>query len=104
MKITHDCPFQLDLENGNVVCGKITDYEVPCMDMLDWRACGNYPWKKRKALIAEYENTAKEFDEFFRKELRSDCWTYSCEQRDCCECSIYKDALEEYVNGRKETT
>ncbi len=40
----------------------------------------------------------KEFDKLFYHELCADCWTYSCEQRDCCECLAYQDAFDEYKN------
>lgn len=40
----------------------------------------------------------KEFNKEFDK---SDCWEYSCEARDCCECSIYQDALDEFRKERE---
>lgn len=69
MKITHDCPFQIDLKDGSTVCGKITDMNVPCIDMLDWRACGNYPWHERNELIEEFirKNYPDLYAEYMRK-------------------------------------
>ncbi len=40
------------------------------------------------------EELLKQFHNVF--EMR-DCYEPICELRDCCECSIYKDAFEEYI-------
>ena len=49
------------------------------------------------------EQIEKEFDEIFWSDIHCDCWDYSCELRDCCECSTYQDAFEEYKNERQKT-
>ncbi len=38
----------------------------------------------------------KEFNKFFWSELYQDCYVLSCEACDCCECSTYQEAFEEY--------
>ncbi len=44
-----------------------------------------------KDLVKEFE---KEFD-------KRDCYEYSCEARDCCECHTYQDAFEEFKKERE---
>lgn len=46
------------------------------------------------------ETDRDELEKEFRKTFDRDCYEYSCEARDCCECSIYQDALEEYINEK----
>lgn len=42
------------------------------------------------------DKLAKDFDEFFWSELHCDCYSLSCEARDCCECSTYQEYFEVY--------
>ncbi len=51
-KRQNDCPFQLEV-NGEWFCGKITDANVVCPDTIDFRACGDYPYKKRRKMVEE---------------------------------------------------
>lgn len=51
-KRQNDCPLQL-LVDGKWICGKISEVNVDCPDMSDFRACGDYPYKKRRAIIDE---------------------------------------------------
>ena len=39
----------------------------------------------------------EELEKEFRKIFERDCYDYSCEARDCCECSTYQESLEEFI-------
>ena len=68
---------------------------------MDFARCGN---SRGNGLLYFYggaamtDNKLTAFNNLFYNELRSDCWTYSCELHDCCECSCYKMLFEEYEN------
>lgn len=50
------CPLQI-YDGGEWFCGKITDVRVACPEMTDFKACGNYPYKKRKEIYNELART-----------------------------------------------
>ncbi len=50
---TNDCPYQFRIAPNCFVCGKINNVKVPCPEMLDFRACGRYPFKMRDQIIEE---------------------------------------------------
>ncbi len=90
------------------------DYEIPfyenyckrckSLDHCPWRCIsGDTCLELTKFEEATKEDDiVKEFNKLFYHELRADCWTYSCEQHDCCECDIYQESLEEYKNERQK--
>lgn len=55
----NDCPMQLQ-DGDEWICGKVvSDVRVVCPEMLDFRACGDYPYKMRKKI---YEEIAREHE------------------------------------------
>ncbi len=80
------------------------DYEIPfyenyCKRCISGDTC--LELTEFEEAIKE-DDIVKEFNKLFYHEIRTDCWTYSCEQRDCCECRAYQDAFEEYKNERQK--
>mgnify|MGYP000832808075 FL=1 len=55
----NDCPMQLQ-DGDEWICGKVvSDVRVVCPEMLDFRACGDYPYKTRTKI---YEEIAREHE------------------------------------------
>lgn len=48
------------------------------------------------------EEMEKQFDDLFNDKLYHYCWEMECERRDCKDCIVYQDALEDYNNEHKD--